>query len=534
MLVAGSGDGLVDAAAAGLLDGHELVRYTGSLDDAELRRRRRDGQRDHRHRLQPRPGPTTGAARRTSSASPRTTTRRARRAARGRRPTSGCRCSAPTATRADRRRAGRARCGRGPRPTASRSPTGRRTGRSMAVDGDPATAWRVADRAPTRSASSIRLDVAEPIDHLTLRQPRGCGRGPPHRRRDDRPSTTRAAGRVDARRAVARRPPASASTSTRRPAPSTVTITIESVVVPDPTIGPALAAVGFAEIDAGLGRRSRSSGRRATPPASPRRRRPVSFVFTRLRTRPTDRWRSDPEPTMVREFELPGDRTFDARGHRAPRPAGRRRRARRAARHRRRRWRSPGSTGVAAAAGWAATDGDPATAWTTPFGGAVGAAPRPDDAPTPLTSSTLTQPAGDHSPITALARRTPATTPSTSTVPPPDADGIEHGHAARAPVGGTRRGWRSRRSSRGSCSTGATPSRSSCRRRSPSCRSARRTVVPDRVDTGCRDDLVADRRRAVPGPHRGAGRRPARRRRRSTATPCGPAPLDARRPAPTG
>src|SRR5262249_11459372 len=31
VLVAGSGDGLVDAAGAGLIDGHELVRYTGSL-----------------------------------------------------------------------------------------------------------------------------------------------------------------------------------------------------------------------------------------------------------------------------------------------------------------------------------------------------------------------------------------------------------------------------------------------------------------------------------------------------------------------
>ncbi len=30
-------------------------------------------------------------------------------------------------------------------------------------------------------------------------------------------------------------------------------------------------------------------------------------------------------------------------------------------------------TGAPTAAGWAATDGDPATAWTTPFGGAVGA-----------------------------------------------------------------------------------------------------------------------------------------------------------------
>jgi hypothetical protein len=38
VIVAGSGDGLVDAAAAGLLDGDELVLYAASLSDAQLRR----------------------------------------------------------------------------------------------------------------------------------------------------------------------------------------------------------------------------------------------------------------------------------------------------------------------------------------------------------------------------------------------------------------------------------------------------------------------------------------------------------------
>ena len=38
VLVAGSGDGLVDAAAAGLIDGSELVRYSASLGDAALLR----------------------------------------------------------------------------------------------------------------------------------------------------------------------------------------------------------------------------------------------------------------------------------------------------------------------------------------------------------------------------------------------------------------------------------------------------------------------------------------------------------------
>ncbi|MEX0665436.1 MAG: alpha-(1-_3)-arabinofuranosyltransferase family protein [Acidimicrobiia bacterium] len=43
VIVAGSGDGLVDAAAAGLLEGDELVLYAASLGDAELRDALRQG-----------------------------------------------------------------------------------------------------------------------------------------------------------------------------------------------------------------------------------------------------------------------------------------------------------------------------------------------------------------------------------------------------------------------------------------------------------------------------------------------------------
>ena len=72
----------------------------------------------------------------------------------------------------------------------------------MAVDGDPATAWRVADRS-SPIGELIRLDVAEPIDHLTLRQPEGAAAvrhiGDVTIAVDDRPPV-----RVDARRAVAR------------------------------------------------------------------------------------------------------------------------------------------------------------------------------------------------------------------------------------------------------------------------------------------------------------------------------------------
>ena len=80
-----------------------------------------------------------------------------------------------------------------------------------------------------------------------------------------------------------------------------------------------------------------------------------------------------------------------------------------------------GSPASPAAAGWAATDGDPATAWMTPFGGAVGA--RLDGhVAGPITELTLTQPGGDHSPITGLRVTAGAATVDV-TVPPPTPPG---------------------------------------------------------------------------------------------------------------
>lgn len=57
--------------------------------------------------------------------------------------------------------------------------------------------------------------------------------------------------------------------------------------------------------------------------------------------------------------------------------------------------------GVPRAAGWAATDDDPATAWITSFGAPVGAT-LTVHADEPVTELTLTQPEGDYSPIRAV------------------------------------------------------------------------------------------------------------------------------------
>ena len=358
---------------------------------------------------------------------------------------------------------------------------------AMAVDGDPATAWRVADRAPAEG-EFIRLDISESIDHVTLHQPAGAaavrhigevtvavdGQDPQRVLLDER-SLGPDGQRVDL--------------APTRPGDA-VTITIESVVVPDPTIGPALAAVGFAELDVGLDPTIEVVRTPAIPEPGDL---PVSFVFTRLRTRPTDRWRSDPEPALVREFEVPGMRTLT--------PAVTVRLDQRAgddvladlleisgARATSR------LTGVAAAGGWAATDDDRTTAWITPFGGAVGAALELTVADGVRTFD-LVQPAGDYSPITAL--RVESGAESTEVVvPPPDAEGVSRVRLRR-PVSGSVR-----------LEITAIEPRFVLDRRYaepvvlPAAISelslGERSVVPDRLDTGCRDDLLHLDGEAIP------------------------------------
>ena len=296
VVVAGNGDGVIDAAAAGLLDGTELIRYAGSLgpeldtdgtvdqiivtdtnrarahhwrgsqdvvgltedDDPRSPDVLRSDPADERLALFPDPASATTVAVQEGPV-------RARASAYGE----------PFAYRPEDRAA-------------------------MAIDGDPDTAWRVADRAPAEG-EHLRLDIDDPIDHLVLRQPAGAARG-------------RHIGTVTIE--VDDEAPIAVTLDDRSLGPdgqridiaptlgaSTVTITIDSVVVPDPQdIGPALAAVGFAEVDAGVG----PTVEVVQPPAVPDVEGvPRSYVFSRLRTRPSDRWRSDPEPTMVRRFAVP-------------------------------------------------------------------------------------------------------------------------------------------------------------------------------------------------------------------------------------
>jgi arabinofuranan 3-O-arabinosyltransferase len=419
VVVAGSGDGVIDAAAAGVLDGTELLRYAGSLTEEELAEAigtaRRvvvtDSNRDRAHHWRGSQdvwgftesgGPGADVLDTDDSDE--------------RLPLFPDAPDRPdTQTIAVQEGPVRATASAYGEPFAYR-PEDRAF---MAVDGDPTTAWRVADRAPAEG-HRIRLEVGEPIDYVTLRQPEGA-------------ASVRHIGAVTI--AVDDRPPVRVALDERSlgegqridleptTGPSTVTITIDTVAIPDATPA-ASAAVGFSEIDVGLGPTVEvvrvptelstalaEAGEDALP---------LTYVLTRLRTRPTDRWRSDPEPAMVREIEVPAARRFtpsitvrlDQRaddavlaellGIEGAQASSR-------------------LTGTAGAAGWSATDGDPDTAWITPFGQAVGTTLRATVA-APITELTMAQRAGDVSPITGL-RLTSGTTSMDLVVPPPDENG---------------------------------------------------------------------------------------------------------------
>jgi arabinofuranan 3-O-arabinosyltransferase len=283
---------------------------------------------------------------------------------------------------------------------------------AMAVDGDPTTAWRVADRS---DPVGQRIEVSTTDGRLALLQ-------------QQRPEATRRIAQV--RITVGDEEPRlvdlddsslTAPGQTVEVASGThVSIEITAVAaVPGGTdSGP--SAVGFAELGPVAVEWIR-------PPAAPLADlgtdRPLALVLTRDRVDATDRWRSDPEPVLRRVFTLPSERSFDATvtlrlDARAPdgvldaiagtggATADRR------------------LTGVPAARGSSAVDGDLSTAWTTPFGQAVGATltvTLADGAS--VDHFDLVQPTdGLHATITKLSYRS-AAGEAVIDVAPPDADG---------------------------------------------------------------------------------------------------------------
>ena len=420
VLVSGSGDGVVDAAAAGILDGTELIRYSADLGD-RLRPAIRnaseiivtDSNRDRARRW----NSSQDSVGFTESGGPATDLLRVE-SADSRLPVFAS--SDPTnQTVATQQGPVTAIASAYGEPFAFR-PEDRA---AMAIDGDPKTAWRVSDRFAT-IGERIVLTTTQGIDHVTLLQPRFSERQrhitaidllvadrPPQRIELGPESLTGTGQRIEFE-------PSAGATG--------VEITVAATQTPTQVSGPRLAAVGFAEIDVGLGPTTEV----VRPPTevldllpAVRDRTPVSLVFTRLRHDPTDRFRADPEQGLERSFSLGEGREMgvDVTVRLDPRatdevlgevlgvdgPVATDRLA-----------------GVPGAAAWAVADGEPDTAWISPF-----AYPGEHVLDIPLGDGrvprrfTITQPrTGDFSTITSLLI-TAGERQWTVDVPEPDGSG---------------------------------------------------------------------------------------------------------------
>lgn len=279
---------------------------------------------------------------------------------------------------------------------------------AMAVDGDPDTAWIVGDRA-------------EPLGHfLTVSDTDGSLRllQPPHTNAK-RMITSVRIDTADGFTADVAFGPESLEepgqvVSVPAHTPLTITITGVSTRPGGNDTGP--SGVGFAEL--GIGTHPEIV-RTPVTEVDVSADTPLAVVLTRLRVDPRLRWRSDPEQTLQREFTLPADHEFQVtvalqRNDRASdqvlaaldNTAG-------ATANRR-------LSGVPAAAGRYAVDGDTNTAWTSPFGDAVGSALTIPLNGEPVTSFTIRQVVDEqHSLITAVRVTIDATTFDLA-VPAPD------------------------------------------------------------------------------------------------------------------
>ena len=413
--LAGSGDGIVDAVAAGLLTGDEAVIYsadvaTGSLPAGAM--------------------PVGAALIVTDSNRDRALQWRGSQDVTGLTEVGGAAVDAIRTTTADQRLAVFATVDEAEQ-TVARLDGGlvvRASGYgepfayrpedrpAKAVDDDLSTAWIVGDRANPVGAE---ISVSSTDGTLTLVQPQD-------------PAATRRISRiaVDDGTSVQIIDLSEASLAPRGQAVRVaagvpVVLTIVDVVTRGGGTDSGPSGVGFAELGPVAHETTfLPTAALATLDVD----RPVALVLTRDRVRATDRWRSDPEDQLVREFALPvarsGEVTATLRlSRRAPD-------ALLAA--------IGGSSGVATssarlagvptAGAVAALDGDTATAWTTPFGGALGSSitiPLVPDAPLGLVR--LTQPIdGLHSRIVSLTASLGGSSADEATVlsvDPPDATG---------------------------------------------------------------------------------------------------------------
>jgi arabinofuranan 3-O-arabinosyltransferase len=258
---------------------------------------------------------------------------------------------------------------------------------AMAVDGDVHTAWEVADRSDpigeyiTVSTTDGSLQLLQPqraanrmITAIEIAGPNGSSRVAL-----DASSLTEPGQRVPV------------------PADVPLRVTIAEVASRPGGTDTGASSVGFAE----LGPQATEWVR--TPDYDVAGDIPTAVVLTRERTDPLDRWRADPEPVLRRvvaipdnDYELTVTARLDARaadeviadfvGLDDVATSTRR------------------LTGSLTATGWMATDGNPSTQWTSAFHAVTGSTLEIPLTPgVPLGSVTISQPTGDlYSTITSI------------------------------------------------------------------------------------------------------------------------------------
>ncbi len=290
---------------------------------------------------------------------------------------------------------------------------------AMAVDGDPRTAWVVADRG---NPIGERIEVSATDGTLRLLQPAHTSTGAIPNRMI---TSVRVRSLADPTRstdvALDERSLTGDGQRIEGVDPAGVSITILTVDDRPDGTDTGASGVGFAELGVGAHEeivRVPTSWTSRVQPGTP-----LSFVFTRLREEPLNRWRDDPEHRLIRQFELPADDHLDAAvtvrlSPRADDAVLARVLGAGASANRR-------MAGGLISAGWNAVDGDAATAWTSPFGDAVGSSLTVPAANGSVGVLQIHQPTdGRHSLITGISVGRAGETAQELTVGPPDADGI--------------------------------------------------------------------------------------------------------------
>lgn len=369
LIMAGDGEGLVDLAAAGLIDGRELIRYSAALSDADLAAALDEGAvlvvTDSNRRRAERWGTIRFTSGYTEPA--------------GHQPLRVDRTDARLPVFPDAGDDARTVAVHRGGVTANATSYGGRNEYlpedrpTNAVDGDPGTAWRAARDDPA-TGERLELTLAEPVttDVLTFLAP-----PPPINR-----WVTRVALRfdeseplevdLDGRSRVA--PGQRVDIGTRTFSRLTVEILADSVGN-RPRYG-GVSSTGFAEITVG----DRRVDEAIRPPRDLLDRvgpadvsHPLAIVLTRLRAAVTDVERRDEEPALVRLLDLPSRRAFSLGGtvRLAPRASDALIDS-----------LLSGSDGITPSASSrlagpatgarAALDGDPTTAWTAAFGEQAG------------------------------------------------------------------------------------------------------------------------------------------------------------------